>query len=96
MERQEILDRIRKVWEHQCPSVHLSVDHTFNEQGFDSLDRIELAMAIETEFSIALSDDETFEVRNAEQLADIVERKLIRREREAAARRGQRITKDWT
>jgi acyl carrier protein len=60
MERQEIFDTLAKlIREKIAPNrqVEISVGVSLDELGLDSLDKVELVMMVEEEFSICLSDE---------------------------------------
>lgn len=52
------------------------LNETFNELGADSLDAVELIMAIEDEFKIEVSDDEAQNLTTAATLIEFVKSKL--------------------
>lgn len=51
-------------------------DDTFADLGADSIDRIELVMALEEEFAVEITDDEWMRVGTFGDTVAIVERKL--------------------
>lgn len=69
MEQQDIENRIKKIVGVQlhAPTETLDTTKTWDELGADSLDSIEIVMAIEDEFEIEMSDEE------AEKLTNIAE-----------------------
>jgi len=52
------------------------LNETFNELGADSLDAVELIMAIEDEFKVEVSDDEAQNLTTAATLIEFVKSKL--------------------
>lgn len=48
---------------------------TFNELQADSLDMVEIIMAIEDAFNVEISDDELEEIKNLGELAELVSQK---------------------
>mmetsp|Transcript_45993 Transcript_45993/g.106965 ORF Transcript_45993/g.106965 Transcript_45993/m.106965 type:complete len:123 (+) Transcript_45993:92-460(+) len=49
---------------------------TLTELGADSLDIVETVMALEEEFEVDLPDEETTELKNVGDVADLIEKKL--------------------
>lgn len=49
---------------------------TFNELKLDSLDLVEIVMAIEDAFSIEISDEELEQIKNLGELTDLVTQKI--------------------
>lgn len=78
MDQKNTVDRVIRVVEEQLgidagtakPESHLEDD-----LDADSLDRIEIVLAIEEEFSIAISDQEAETFKTVSELADLVTRK---------------------
>lgn len=54
----------------------VSESATFESLGMDSLDKIELVMAVETEWNIAITDEATEKLNSAGDIADLLERSL--------------------
>lgn len=66
MELQEIENRVKKVVgsQLQLPTNELDTTKSWDDLGADSLDTIEIVMALEDEFEIALSDEDAEKVAN--------------------------------
>jgi acyl carrier protein len=57
----------------------LSIDSTFEELGFDSVDGVNIAFALEDEFDIEIPDDAVREIRGVRQIADSIRPLLAER-----------------
>ena len=53
----DILNELNEIVKEYRDGVTLSEDSVFAELGFDSLDRVELIMAVEEKFDITFPDD---------------------------------------
>jgi acyl carrier protein len=51
-------------------------DHLANDLGFDSLDLIEMVMAIEDEFGIEISDEDADKIGTVQQAVDYVKTRI--------------------
>lgn len=73
--KQEIIDMIAEHLNYDKKKI--SMKSSFSDDlGADSLDSVELIMAIEEKYNIALPDDEMTDVRNVEQLIEKVKEKI--------------------
>lgn len=54
-----------------------STDSLVDDLGADSLDQVELMMAMEEHFDIRISDDEAAQVVSVQDLIDLVQRKMV-------------------
>lgn len=54
----------------------INTTQTLDELGADSLDQVEIAMDIETEFEILIEDSESSAIVTVQDLIDLVTRKL--------------------
>ena len=54
----------------------INTTQTLDELGADSLDQVEIAMDIETEFDILIEDSESSAIVTVQDLIDLVTRKL--------------------
>ena len=62
--------------ELNVPDSHLTLDtHFVDDLGADSLDAIELVMAIESEFGISVSDEEAQTIQRVSDIVKIIESK---------------------
>ena len=69
----EILQQINEiVKEFRGDDIQLKMDDNFNELGFDSLDRVELVMQLETRFDISFPDD--LQIETVKVLVDTIEK----------------------
>ena len=69
----EILQQINEiVKEFRGDDIQLKMDDNFNELGFDSLDRVELVMQLETRFDISFPDD--LQIETVKELVDTIEK----------------------
>ena len=70
------LERVQKLI-----SVELSIDidkitqdaHLFDDLNFDSLDSVEVVLALENEFDIEISDDEIDNVQSVQNILDLID-----------------------
>ena len=53
----EILDVLNEIVAEYRDGITLDMDSNFSELGFDSLDRVELVMAVEEKFDISFPED---------------------------------------
>lgn len=73
------LERVQKVVAEYCD---IDVTHVFpnanfvEDLGLDSLDSIEMVMAVEEEFGVELTDDGLEVVKTVEQLANAIDRAM--------------------
>lgn len=69
----DILQQINEiVKEFRGDDTVLKMDDNFNDLGFDSLDRIELVMQIESRFDISFPDD--LQIETVKELVDTIEK----------------------
>ena len=69
----EILQQITEiVKEFRGDDIQLKMDDNYNELGFDSLDRVELVMQLETRFDISFPDD--LQIETVKELVDTIEK----------------------
>ena len=69
----DILQQINEiVKEFRGDDTVLKMDDNFNELGFDSLDRVELDMQIESRFDISFPDD--LQIETVKELVDTIEK----------------------
>lgn len=71
------LDRLRAVIAERLgiPQDRVAEDKSFDELGADSLDSIDVMMAVEEEFGIEIGDEEAERVNTVGELARLVEGK---------------------
>lgn len=67
-----ILQELNNIVSDYRDGVELKADSSFSELGFDSLDRVELVMAVEDKFDISFADD--IQIETVQQLIDEIER----------------------
>lgn len=70
-----IEERVRNLVATQCawPLAEVTLDgHVMHDYGADSLDHVELVMAIEDEFGIFLPDDDAWKLGKVSQFVDAV------------------------
>ncbi|KAF2213488.1 hypothetical protein CERZMDRAFT_58211 [Cercospora zeae-maydis SCOH1-5] len=67
-----ILDLLKKFDKVQDPSKLSAVSHFTNDLGLDSLDTVEVVMAIEEEFSIEIPDKEADAIHSVSQAVDYI------------------------
>lgn len=69
----DILQQINEiVKEFRGDDTVLKMDDNFNDLGFDSLDRVELVMQIESLFDISFPDD--LQIETVKELVDTIEK----------------------
>lgn len=68
----DILQELNNIVSDYRDGVELKADSSFSELGFDSLDRVELVMAVEDKFDISFADD--IQIETVQQLIDEIER----------------------
>ncbi len=78
-----ILEKIAKILKNykDVEAEGITPDTTFEELGLDSLDRVELAMSVEEEFSIQLELTES--MRTVQGLVEAIEEQLKAKENNA-------------
>lgn len=73
--KEEIIDMIAEHLNYDKKKI--SMKSSFSDDlGADSLDSVELIMAIEEKYKISLPDDEMTDIRNVEQLIEKVKEKI--------------------
>ncbi len=73
--QQGIEERVKRLVAEQCawPLAEVTLDgHVMHDYGADSLDHVELVMAIEDEFGIYLPDDDAWKLEKVSQFVDAV------------------------
>ena len=69
----DILQQINEIVKEFCgDDTVLKMDDNFNDLGFDSLDRVELVMQIESRFDISFPDD--LQIETVKELVDTIEK----------------------
>ncbi len=68
------------------PPESITIDQTFAELKFDSLDGMNILFAIENEFDIAIPDDQAVKIKSVREMVEGIERLLAAKQ--AAAVRG--------
>jgi acyl carrier protein len=79
MERTQIFAKVQDILidKYGTSDVELTEETNMVETfGLDSLDSVELVMAIETEFDIKVDDDEATEMITVKSAIDIIEKKV--------------------
>lgn len=67
----DILQEINEiVKEFKGEDIGLKIEDNFNELGFDSLDRVELVMALEEKFDISFPED--LQIETVKELVDTI------------------------
>jgi acyl carrier protein len=56
------------------PAESITIDQTFAELKFDSLDGMNILFAIETEFDISIPDDQAVKIKSVREMVDGIER----------------------
>jgi len=73
------------------PPESITIDKTFEELRFDSLDGMNILFAIETEFDIAIPDDRVPQIKSVREMVEGIEELLVAKEaaKEAPKRASQ-------
>nr|YP_009397050.1 acyl carrier protein [Spyridia filamentosa]ARW66236.1 acyl carrier protein [Spyridia filamentosa] len=75
--KEDILVRVQKIVENQLGVVNkeekLEPDNTFSSLGADSLDTVELVMAIEEEFKIQIPDEDAGQIETLQQAVNYID-----------------------
>ena len=58
------------------PSESITIDKTFAELKFDSLDGMNILFAVETEFDISIPDEQVPEIKSVRQMVEGIEKLL--------------------
>lgn len=76
--REEILAKLTTILVEQlaCRENEVTEEATFDDLGADSLDQLEIIIAIEEEFEIDINDDEAEKLRTVGDVIDYIERAL--------------------
>lgn len=75
MDRNAIIKEINNVIQEKGFGIKINnntIDKTFKELGADSLQLLEMVMAVEEKFSITLPDEELSKIKTAHQLIDTI------------------------
>ena len=71
----DILKKLQDiVCEYRGENIELKLETTFDELGFDSLDKVELLMKLEEEFDFQFPDD--VQVSGVQELVDIISKHI--------------------
>jgi len=62
------------------PPESITIDQTFAELKFDSLDGMNILFAIESEFDISIPDDQAVKIKSVREMVDGIERLLADKE----------------
>ena len=62
------------------PPESITIDQTFAELKFDSLDGMNILVAIESEFDISIPDDQAVKIKSVREMVDGIERLLAAKE----------------
>lgn len=78
MNREKILNKLVTITVEQlgCDETGVTEEATFESLGADSLDNIELIIAVEKEFGISIFDDEAEQIKTVAQAVDHISSKL--------------------
>lgn len=78
MTREEILNKLATILDAQlaCGEDAVTEEATFENLGADSLDNVEIIMAIEEEFGINIDDDMVEQVTTVSQAIDYISNEL--------------------
>ena len=72
---QEIIDIVGEHLSYDKNKIKLKSD-VVNDLGADSLDCIEIIMAVEEKYKISITDEDASDIRTVEQLINIVKEKI--------------------
>lgn len=79
MSQSTIADRVKKIIAEQLGVDHADVkpeNHIVNDLGADSLDEVELVMALEVEFEIDIPDSYVDDVKTVQQSIDYITKQV--------------------
>lgn len=78
MTREEILNKLVTITAEQlgCDKTFVTEEATFESLGADSLDNVELVIAIEEEFGIDIDDDKAEQIKTIAQAIDHISSEL--------------------
>ena len=73
-----LIDRVAAVIAktQHMPAEAITIDKTFEELGFDSLDGMNILFAVETEFGISIPDDQVPQIKSVRQMVDGIQKLL--------------------
>lgn len=76
--RKEILAKLQTILVEQlaCRENEVTEDATFGDLGADSLDQLEIVMAVEEELGLNIDDDEAEKIKTVAETIDHIERAL--------------------
>mgnify|MGYP000945529709 CR=1 FL=1 len=80
MNEQEIFDKVQSIISEQLgvEKAQVTKDANFaNDLGADSLDTVELVMAIEEAFNIEIPDETAEQISNLQQAVDFIRQKVV-------------------
>lgn len=77
MTRQEIKDKVFAIlMDHLEPNARIEEDLTMLDLGYDSIDMVEIALALEDEFDVEIPDEELSELETPGHIINKIESKL--------------------
>jgi acyl carrier protein len=62
------------------PPESITIDQTFAELKFDSLDGMNIMFAIENEFDISIPDDQAVQIKSVREMVDGIEKLILAKE----------------
>lgn len=62
------------------PPESITIDQTFEELKFDSLDGMNILFAVENEFDISIPDDQAVKIKSVREMVDGIERMIAAKE----------------
>jgi len=62
------------------PPESITIDQTFAELNFDSLDGMNILFAIESEFDISIPDDQAVQIKSVREMVDGIEKLVAAKE----------------
>ena len=73
-----LIDRVVSVIAktQHMPAEKITIDQTFAELDFDSLDGMNILFAVETEFGISIPDDQVPQIKSVRQMVDGIHKLL--------------------